>query len=91
MSHQLTVPKPCVQCGSRDVLETDGKLQCRRCGDSRGQLDEQVSRFIAATEKQFGPIKEPIVVRRKSTAPGPAITTPDRSTEPSTLALNSKK
>jgi hypothetical protein len=67
--HHLTVPAPCNKCGSRNALSIDSKLQCRRCGDGRGQLGEQITGFIAAVEKNFGRIQEPIVYRRKSTLP----------------------
>jgi hypothetical protein len=75
----LTVPRPCIKCGSRNARLGDNRqLRCAQCGDDRGQLSEQISRFLAGVKKHFGEPTE-IVARRKSTAPPTATSTPNRS------------
>jgi hypothetical protein len=43
----------------------DGRLRCQECGIDRGPLDSEAAALIAAIEKQFGPITDPIIIREK--------------------------
>jgi hypothetical protein len=68
---KLIVSYPCMKrrlnrqrCLSFFVDLVDGRLCCQECGIDRGPLDSKAAAFIAAVEKQFGPIDHPIILRQ---------------------------
>jgi len=68
---KFIMPKPCMKrqplsrqrCLSFFVDLVDGRLRCQECGIDRGPLSSKTAAFIAAVEKQFGPIDHPIILR----------------------------
>jgi hypothetical protein len=68
---KFIMPKPCMKrrplsrqrCLSFFVDLVDGRLRCQQCGIDRGPLSCKTAAFIAAVEKQFGPIDHPIILR----------------------------
>jgi hypothetical protein len=66
MTTQIIVPRPCSKCARRTVrLGDDNRLRCARCKSDRGVLDATTLAFIRTSEKLFGPLDEPIVLRGK--------------------------
>jgi hypothetical protein len=70
---RVLVPTPCLKlrprCRSRlAALRACGRLYCVRCGADRGPLSRDTINFIKATEGQFGPLADPVILHAKRQA-----------------------
>ena len=60
-SHASAVPTPVPQPPCRVA---GGRLHCVKCGADRGPLRRDTINFIQAIESRFGPITDPVVLRK---------------------------
>jgi hypothetical protein len=62
---KILMPAPCRRrCRSRHVELRGGRLHCVKCGADRGPLRRDTINFIQAIESRFGPITDPVVLRK---------------------------